>query len=197
MGRLLLDVIGADLDRDPSLCSAASLSFSSSRSSRCWRSPTCATSVLAANASSERPSRVACSRTQPASSQGLIVASATIWPLAALHRRVQCRRRLVLTFLAGEERDRRVGRHRGHRGHDVLGDLSLLEALGPVHHDHAPADRERHRREHERDGFGRARRRRREPRRCLRRRRIRPAPSDENDARRSRRGRRRGSGRRA
>ena len=56
----------------PSPCSSAS--FSSSRSSRCWRSPTCATSARAPALSSSTPSSAARAISQRGSSRGLDVA---------------------------------------------------------------------------------------------------------------------------
>ena len=71
-----------------------------------------------------------------------------------LDRLRQQRRDLEPALVAAEERDRRVGRDRLQRGHEVRLDVGLLEAFGAVDDEEAPADRERHRVERAGDRLG-------------------------------------------
>ena len=121
-----------------------SASFSSSRSSRCWRSPTWAMSARAASGSSSSPSSRAWPTTHFGSSHGLTLLSALMSPPAV--RTISCRRggrlvrpssraknaTVVSGAIAAERRLERV---------EVL----VLPALGAVDDDEPAPERERHR----------------------------------------------------
>ena len=151
--------------RAPSPCSSAS--FSSSRSSRCWRSPTCATSACAAAPLERRGRAARASLDAPTcgSSRGFSAVSATTSPpafftaaasFAGTFARPSSRAKnatVVSGAIARERRDERAL------------DVRVLPALDAVDDEEPPPDRERHRAQRERDRLGRRRRRPRTPRR--------------------------------
>ena len=176
-------------------CSSAS--FSSSRRSRCWRSPTCATSARAAEPSSRTPSRGACSITQRGRSLAFCTRSATTSPPAAVT--AACSAFGACARLSSAAKNATVvsGGIDGQHGRELALHVGVAPALDALDDDEAPSHRERHRVQRQRDGRGRrlvalehldAARRRTPPRRPC---------AGARGARRRARGRRRGSGRRA
>ena len=179
----------------PAPCSSAS--FSSSRSRRCWRSPTWATSALAACRRARGRARAA--RACDPARQLPRLDAALLGDLAAglLDRLAQPVGDLVAALLAGEEaRPSGLAVHALQRGGDLL-DVGVLPALDAVGDHEAAAHRERHRRSARPRRRPACTRRPRAPRRRRRRSRPRPARAAWRGARRCGRGRRRGSGRRA
>ena len=136
----------------PAPCSSAS--FSSSRRSRCWRSPTAATSACAAAPSSVMPSRVASPTTQRGRSRAFMADSTTTSPPAASTAAASFGDALARPSSRAKKATVVSGAIAGQGGHEVRLDLLLLEALGAVDDEEPPPHGEGHRAQRQRDLLG-------------------------------------------